>query len=276
MPVNLLIVEGKLDTELMEAIVDQPTIVRMGGSKNSLAPFARTLLKERSLSRVGFLRDRDFDYDPPDNRIAPVPIQVRDTGLSGWHWCRHEIENYLLEPALVAAACSSTISEATYLEQLREAALRIRFYQAARWAVGVGRRSLPPNYDLKTRHPEIADKELAVPVQLSAGESREWPVQTCGAFLQGVNFSLCESAVQQRFGMYEARFNEEFCGSTNEILVWFSGKDLMAAMEDWLRGEGYANAGVFRAELRDWVTGHPEEAPGLLPEWGAFVSSLKQ
>ena len=55
----------------------------------------------------------------------------------GWHWCRHEIENYLLEPALVAAACSPRITEATYLEQLRGAALRIRYYEAARWAVGL-------------------------------------------------------------------------------------------------------------------------------------------
>ena len=101
-------------------------------------------------------------------------------------------------------------------------------------------------------------------------------MQSCREFLGRVESSLSESEVQQRFDTFSAQFNEYFCGSTNGPLVWFPGKDLMAAMEGWLQGAGYANAGVFCAELRNRVKEHPEEALAMLPEWGAFVHSLKQ
>ena len=148
MPVNQLFVEGNLESEVLTPIFKGSPVVRQGGSKNSLKPRAATERRENRVN-AGYLRDRDFDFDPPADTTAPT-IDGRDKSTPvGWRWCRHEIENYLIEPSLVAEAI--TIPTADFEQVLRDVGTEIRSYQAARWTVGCVRRSLPPHYDLKTR-----------------------------------------------------------------------------------------------------------------------------
>jgi hypothetical protein len=55
--------------------------------------------------------------------------------------------------------------------------------------------------------------------------------------------------------------------SAANVLRWCSGKDLLAALEPWLQTQNLPDAGSFRAMMRDWIRGHPEEATRCLPEW---------
>ncbi len=100
MPVNLLIVEGNLDNEILTMVFAGEPAVKTGGSKNGLAPQAR-YEREKNRVKVAYLRDRDFDHEPsPDYHTITIDRQDGDTVL-GWRWARHEIENYLLDPAIV-------------------------------------------------------------------------------------------------------------------------------------------------------------------------------
>lgn len=102
---NYLLVEGKLDKQCLTPILEGNPTVERGGSKNSLKPEART---RATLNHhpYFFLRDRDFDYEPPSDTSQPQPF-IENGKTIGWHWCLHEIENYLLEPKIVEAAISN-------------------------------------------------------------------------------------------------------------------------------------------------------------------------
>ncbi len=157
MPINELIVEGDLDVEIMQAIFQGEPVVKKGGSKNSLKPQAR---QQRTAARVlaGYLRDRDFDFEPPmDRDLAVVDSQHQGQPL-GWRWVRHEIENYLIDPLIVEAALG--MPSLDWSSVLTKVASRIRWYQIARWTIGEVRRSLPPHYELRTRPQELGDLGL--------------------------------------------------------------------------------------------------------------------
>ena len=134
MPIAKLFVEGNLESEVLNPILQGNPVLQRGGSKNSLKPRAYT---ERRESRVvaGYLRDRDFNYDPPEDLTRPTVNSAINGDVIGWRWCRHEIENYLIDPAIVSEAMAWTVPEVE--EAVRHAAMTIRWYQAARWTVGI-------------------------------------------------------------------------------------------------------------------------------------------
>jgi hypothetical protein len=117
MPVAKLFVEGNLESEVLYSILAGTPVLQKGGSKNSLKPRARA---ERAENRVaaGYLRDRDFDFDPPEDLSRPT-VDCEENGIPiGWRRCRHELENYLLEPGMVGEATSwdvAEISEANWM-----------------------------------------------------------------------------------------------------------------------------------------------------------------
>lgn len=83
------------------------------------------------------------------------------------------------------------------------------------------------------------------------------------------------ATVQVSFGALAARFDEGFVGDVAQILVWFSGKDILAGMADWLVTQHVPHPGVFRAALRDWIISNPEKTLELLPEWRALINVLR-
>jgi hypothetical protein len=44
-------------------------------------------------------------------------------------------------------------------------------------------------------------------------------------------------------------FDKSFCQDITKILVWFSGKDLLSALEPWCIVKEYQNAAAFRETL---------------------------
>ena len=268
MPVSKLLVEGKLDEELLVPILGGNPVIVRGGSKNSLAPKAR---EERRTAHatVCYLRDRDFDYDPPVDTAQPT-VDTLDKGSPlGWRWCRHEIENYMLEPDLVVTVTGW--DKGAYVGQLLEAARRIRFYQIGRWVIGTARRSLPPNHDLQTR-PDV--NELQLPADLTERPIQTWVREHTAAFFERIRQALDIPAINTALTERAALLTEPFFSTVPTVLLWCSGKDLLAALDPWLNTQG-ATPGEFRASIREWIRDHPEQALMHLPEWNSLVQILR-
>ncbi len=270
MPLSKLLVEGELDRELLFAVFNGRPMIERGGSKNSLAPEVRR--QRIGGASVAYLRDRDFDFDPPHDSSTPT-IDRQDNGkILGWRWCRHEIENYLLEPTIVCSAIECDRVE--YELALTEAAKHIRHYEIARWAIGIARRGLPPHYELATRPSEL--NEIGIPDELSSEASFQWGRQQIGEFYQRVQVSLSSEAVNNSLASLNASWTDAALSDVSFVLKMFSGKDLMAGIVDWCRSKSFNNAGEFRATLRDWFIGHVDEALAALGEWRQLKEIVSQ
>src|SRR4051812_8814612 len=105
MPVTTLFVEGKLEVMLFgKVLAGVCQVSAQHGNKGSLAP--RTRDARRQGIQAAYVRDRDFDFEPPIPPDHGQPtVDKRDGGgVLGWRWCRHSLESYLLDPAIVEAA----------------------------------------------------------------------------------------------------------------------------------------------------------------------------
>lgn len=268
MPLSQLYVEGSLDVILMTNIASTlpegaPAILS-GGSKGSLRP--RVAEARRKQIHACYLRDRDFDTDPPEARSEPVADRNAQGDVIGWRWCRHEIENYLLEPAIVARATGW--HEADYTRSLLAAARSLRYYTAARWAVGTARRSLPPLYDLCTR-PDTLRNEIKVPGDLSEQASRGWIATYVGDFRDAVAHQLADVTTAATFERWSRLL--DLVSDPQQALLCHAGKDLLAALEPELVRGPLRNPVEFRNAIRDWILAHPTQALAHLPEWSALL-----
>lgn len=275
MPLSTLLVEGDLDVQLLTAVFGGHPLVQRGGSKNSLAPEVRRL-RRANKGIVGinaaYLRDRDFDFDPPGDCSCPTVDREDSDKVLGWRWCWHEIENYLLEPTIVCSAIECDRVE--YELALTESAKHLRHYEIARWAIGIARRGLPPQYELATRPSEL--NEIGIPDDLSSEASFQWGRQQIGDFYQRVQVSLSSDAVNNSLVTLDASWTEAALSDVSFVLKMFSGKDLMAGIADWWRSKNFNNAGEFRATLRDWFIDHVDEALAALDEWQQLKEIVSQ
>ena len=269
MPVAGLLVEGKLDKELLTAVLQGRPAVEVGGGGKYALPHAARHRKPPMTGRLAYLRDRDFDADPPDDAAAPVRVPHGD-GVLGWRWCRHEVENYLLEPALVGLALGCNVGE--YSAALTAAATGIRDYAAARWTVGATRRGLPPSHAFETKPAELRDVDFRLPDDLSAEATQAWMRRHTAAFRDRVCPQLDDSALEPLCQSYRTRLAGAVAHA-EDVLVWFPGKDLIAALAPWLATR-QLDAGRFRERLRDWFVEHPEQALEVLGEWRHLRDAL--
>lgn len=270
MPIDLLYVEGKLEVEVLYPILLGAPVLKKGGSKGSLRPRAATDRMENSVA-AGYLRDRDFDYDPPADTLTATVDHISAGQPVGWRWCRHETENYLIDPLVVAAATS--LSQADYEAALKAAAASIRGYEAARWTVGRIRRSLPPLKDLPTRPGGLS--EIDLPPNLDQVSVRAWLTSSIAAFRAPFLSVSDEAAVHAALDQFQASFDAPFLAQIGQILVHFSGKDLLAGLTVWLNSNGFHHPNDFRMVLRDWAIGHPAEMMAIHPEWNSLPGVLR-
>lgn len=270
MSIDKLFVEGKLDIELLNPILRGAPVLQPGGSKNSLKPRAKTERYDNKV-KAGYLRDRDFDFDPPEDLSKPV-LDAEEDGIPiGWRWCRHEIENYLMEPAVISEATGWPAADVH--GAICRAAKEIRVYEAARWTVGIVRRALPPHYELRTR--PVGLSEIALPHQLDCVNVNLWAMDVIDTHRTCIVEATDPANVKKSFEVFGDRFDEAFISKVSNILLWFSGKDVLAGMSEWLLIKGFANPGLFRASVRDWMRANPERVLELLPEWTKLREVLR-
>jgi hypothetical protein len=220
---------------------------------------------------AGYLRDRDFDSDPPADLSRPTVDGVDGGVPFGWRWCRHEIENYLIDPAVVSEAMAWPMPDVE--NALHEAAVKIRSYQAARWTIGLVRRALPPHYELRTRPDGL--NEIDLPPALDSPAVNAWALKSIEDHRQTIVAATDAATVQASLSALAARFDDAFVADVAKVLLWFSGKDLLAGMADWLITKGVANPGAFRAALRDWIIANPVRSLELLPEWSGLTKVVR-
>jgi hypothetical protein len=269
-PIAKLFIEGNLESEVLNPILQGSPVLQRGGSKYSLRPRAFNERRENKVA-AGYLRDRDFDSDPPLDLAKPT-VESYDGGVPfGWRWCRHELENYLIDPAIVTEATGWPIADVE--EALRLAAGKIRAYEAARWTIGLVRRALPPQYELRTR-PEGLN-EIELPAALDSASVNAWALNNIESHRAPMVAITDSTAVQTSFDALSARFDDAFVVDAAKVLLWFSGKDILAGMADWLVTKAIVNAGAFRASLRDWIIANPVRALELLPEWKGMTDALR-
>ncbi len=271
MPIALLLVEGNLDSEVLSALFQGLPAVRRGGSKNSLKPQAR-YEREQNDVRAGYIRDRDFDFDPPGDLDAPTIDSCFQGTTLGWRWSRHEMENYLLDPVIVAKAVS--VSQEEWATILVEAAARIRWYEIARWTVGQLRRHLPPQYELQTRPSGF--NELQIPEATDERASRDWCMNSIHEFANQVELLASPETTREKFQERAESLSEELLSDATQVLVWCSGKDLLAALTEPTLGKlGFNNAGELRGALRDWIRDNIEESKSFFQEWEGLIEQAR-
>lgn len=268
MPVSLLLVEGKLDVEvltpLMLTLTSSPTVDR-GGSKGELKPKCRDKRELQSSVAACYVRDRDFDFEPPDDTSRPTV-----DSLLGWRWSRHELENYLLEPDILAEVTGG--SRATAEAALLAAASQILHYTAARWTVGTARRKLPPFRELPTRPSDKPECWVPAPHARTSVANHRWLHGHIKDFRDQVEPVLADPSTDAELLARTARLTA--LSDVDETLVWYSGKDLLAALEPKLYRTVDNNPIALRRALARWIREHPERTLELLPEWRALLALL--
>jgi hypothetical protein len=272
MPVNELIVEGDLDAEIMQAVLEGEPVVKRGGSKSALKPQARQKRTSESVL-AAYLRDRDFDFEPPEDRsVAVVDSTHKDQPL-GWRWVRHEIENYLIDPLIVEAALG--IPSLDWSDVLTEVASRIRWYQIARWTIGEARRSLPPHYELCTRPPELGER-LGLLDDLEENACLTWCRGGIGEYLARISCEMCSEKVAELIAARTARLSVSCLEDVGNVLVWCSGKDLLAGLpQSALDLTGTQTPGELRTRLRSWIRKNSKDAIACFPEWQNLIEQVR-
>lgn len=260
MPVTKLFVEGELDEELLATILAGSPVVERRGGKYGLQGAVLRERESTGMAGLHFLRDRDFDFEPVFGRSpTPVPIRTeRAQLLVGWHWFRHSIECYLLEPMLMSRALARPKEDFDAL--ILQAAAELGNYQAARWTIGQVRTKLPPSRHLETFPPSCAE-ELRLPTDCSEQASWSWLSNSTQTFITPLAAAFAEGALRESFDRYRTTFSSF---SVADILIWYSGKDLLAFIAPRLGGD---SPKVLRNRLRNWIRNNPDETLLLLPEW---------
>ena len=231
MPVTRLLVEGELDAQLLAPVfAGNPVVEPIKSSKNALAPRTRTE-RQKMGPCVSYLRDRDFDYKPPTQLNQPTVDKTDNTSVLGWRWRRHSIENYMLEPSIGCAALG--VENEPYCETLCESGNRIKYYQAARWAIGIARSALPPYYELRTQPDEANEFYLPSDDGLTQDATKNWVLGHVETFADRVQPNLKADSITQSYDKYVAIFENEEIIAVETVLLYFSGKDLMLALEPW-------------------------------------------
>jgi hypothetical protein len=273
MPVSRLLMEGKLDLEVFAPLLAaNPIVDSRPTSKGSLAPRARDLRRDTGQTAC-YVRDRDFDHLPPADLSQPEIDTTDGVDVLGWRWCRHQIENYLIDPGVINAAFGW--DRATYEAELVNAARQIKHYEAARFTIGQARKVLPPAREFPTSPPECIGHDFRIPSDLSEASTTNWVHTQAATFLSSVQIALDPAALNTALTTHSDGFTEAFLGDVTSVLVWFSGKDLLTAMLPWLQATHRLHPSQIRNRVRDWIAANCDQTLVLLPEWDSFRNLLR-
>jgi hypothetical protein len=276
MPVGTLFVEGMAkapEQTVLRQIVPTGCVVTPGGSKTGLADQVRGVRRARGLGGgvVAALRDRDFDQDSSAPQGAPRTwVAGRAKDWIGWTWERVEIENYLIDPVVVAAALGQRAPDpAKYERALDDAAQRIAAYTAARTAL-----SLWPLY---------------------APMANRWGDAVFGGdhrFPSDRSPEACRAAIRQVVVTYETKRRVEVDDVLERFeqlhaecqpggirfahcLTFFSGKDLVLAIEPELGALGLGGPKNFCKQVASKVELATDDVATWVPEWSALRRAME-
>ena len=218
-------------------------------------------------SAVACLRDADLDGEWPREKEHPQPWVERIAGgrtvQLGWLWSRTEIENYLIDPAVVAAALGSKAPEpAQYQRILERAADRLSTYTAARVALSTSR---IPIKSLKNKwgKPRGGDRH-PFPESLDRSSCRKHLKRIVRDCAQ--NVVPTENQVIGRFNALRRDFAKNGT-RRSDYLHAYSGKDLLIQINEELPSIGFADFGGFREAILLGIASAHQDTAQWVPEW---------
>lgn len=273
MPVGMLLVEGlghAPEGSILPKIVPTGCTVVLGGSKTDLANQVLGARRAHPGGVVAALRDRDFD----DDGSAPVATprmwrSGRAKEWIGWTWERVELENYLIDPIVVANALGSRAPSPTrYQQTLDDAAKRLAAYTAARTSLS----RWPPFSPMTNRWgTEAYGGDHVLPRDLGADACRRQIREIVRTY---------EAERRVEVDDVLARFEKAYaeCQSdgvrSEHYLTFFSGKDLVLGMAEGLRSLGLDTPKSFCNRIASKVEESTEDVATWLPEWSALRTAL--
>ena len=270
MPLTTLLCEGQsksLDPVVLGALcAGSPLLIHPVGGKLSLGAHHAGFIHGRRVSddACKALRDRDFDYEPRVDEPELVEWKWSDRVI-GWRWKRHELESYLVDPALAKVALEKHHAALTaiYDEVFLRAVERVRPWAAARWTVGAVARE---HRRIDTRPDPDAAK--------LPDESKS--VASCRAWLHAHVDAHAERIPGD--AERDRRFDDRLAVisrtlDVNGALLWFPGKDLLAAVAEAgaALGATTKTSGDLLKDLQEWVRDNPDRARELVPAFRAIV-----
>lgn len=167
MPVTLLLCEGVVDSpdvRVLNKLLAGYCTVQPVGSKFGMDTEVLVRRQVSPTATVMGLKDADFrrDWSAPSDKPEPWSKTLAGgrTERVGWSWARKELENYLIDPAVVMRALGPKAPpREKYTEILDRAAAEVSDYTAARTALSLCRLSVKqlPN---RWGTPRGSDKHL--------------------------------------------------------------------------------------------------------------------
>jgi hypothetical protein len=210
-----------------------------------------------SLNVAGLL-DGDFHAAWPAPKFAPASWTSADGGIQfGWRWSRKEIENYLIDPAVVASALGRDAPFARdYEALLREGADEIAAYQAARTALSNCRRQftdLPSTWSPKRLPTDVSPAACLTAIrEVVARHSAEQ--------------AITSDEVTGRFEALSPDFADG--GARIEDFLWtFSGDDILMTCANRLNNIGFASPRVFKEKILLGIEASNQDVATWLDEW---------
>lgn len=222
------------DKEVLEKIIESTQLIDIEvvpvGGKGSLANFRDGYVKGNRLVRddvesLGF-RDRDFDFPVPER---PQLIKAGNYIYASY---RTTIENYVLDPEKLFRY----LEEKKYLDKLkkhirsledvqtafRDTALQLKYYAAARCALGEVRKAIRLDTTWRSGSGDLPD-------ELSRGHCLNEAIRLVQAAANQAD-SYTQETITKSYEQFLERFDDEFF-QNNSYLIWFNAKDLEALLK---------------------------------------------
>lgn len=283
-----------LDGRLLNKLLRGVCPVRPRGSKYYMEMNVR-MARSGDVPGTFALLDGDFRYPPSPSSPTPEPWFGADRVHLGWRWSRKEVENYLLDPAVVERTLPNVAKHGgRYREALARACSAVARYQAARmalssvrprpntltnqWGQAHGRSSyLFPDETERTEEAcrtQIQGLMAALVAKLRLPKAAQETYEaeaTAGAWTPLGEFTsdaLMDLALQ-RYGRL-ITLCESFAAHQGGGIDVFSGKDLLLAMTSDLQGMKYSSPTIFMEAVIVGIEDSAEEVWTWLPEWTAL------
>ncbi len=265
MPVSILLCEGgknSPDVRVIGRLLGGNGEVKPEGSKYGMGNKITSLRKVLPPDTVYGIIDGDFidKWTTPANRAKDWTLGKDE--MYGWRWERKEIENYLIDPVVVAHALGQQApGPVDYLKALESARDCIAIYQAARIALSVSRisfKAMPSSFGKargKDDHlfPDAFDKDSCCHAIKEVVEEQT----------KTLRIDITEVINKFEFYLAECQNGPRY----DNYLYAFSGKDLFWAMNKWCADNGFFHASVFKEKILVGIEESTEDISSWLPEW---------
>jgi len=279
MPVDVLLCEGvdhSPDVRVLNKLLGGLCTVEPSGSKHRMDNQILVRRKVSPASVVMGLRDPDFD------RAWTAPSDVpetwrKDTGGGpgvplGWRWSRKEIENYLIDPAVVALALGVRAPPPSQYQQvLDRAADRLSAYTAARVALTRHRihwRPLPNRWG----RPRGSDR-YPFPDNLKRKECRKRIRSLVRRYAPSA--PLDPAVVLREFTAQYQHHRPSTGLWRMHFLHTYGGRDLLLQMENDLQSFGFNNSTEFLERILLGIRDTFDDITFWLPEWNALKNEIQ-